>query len=200
MHTGYAYAVCMAIRNGLLALLERGPMYGYQLRTEFEASTGATWPLNVGQVYSTLSRLERDGLIEPEGAADDEGRVVYRITEAGRTEVRAWFASPVDREARTRDELAIKLALALAVPGVDARAVVQAQRTATLRSLQELTRLKARADEATDHAWLLVLESMIFHAEAEIRWLDHCEVRLVRLPAPAAAAPSEAPARTEARR
>jgi DNA-binding PadR family transcriptional regulator len=191
----------MAIRNGLLALLERGPMYGYQLRTEFEASTGATWPLNVGQVYSTLSRLERDGLVAPEGAADDEGRVVYRITDAGRTEVPAWFASPVDREARTRDELAIKLALALAVPGVDARAAVQAQRTATLRALQELTRLKARADEATDHAWLLVLESMIFHAEAEIRWLDHCEVRLVRLPAPAAAAgqlTSRAP--TEARR
>ena len=191
----------MAIRNGLLALLERGPMYGYQLRTEFEASTGATWPLNVGQVYSTLSRLERDGLVAPEGAADDEGRVVYRITDAGRTEVQAWFSSPVDREARTRDELAIKLALALAVPGVDARAVVQAQRTATLRALQELTRLKARADEATDHAWLLVLESMIFHAEAEIRWLDHCEVRLVRLPAPAAAAGQlTAPAPTEARR
>ena len=190
----------MAIRNGLLALLERGPMYGYQLRTEFEASTGATWPLNVGQVYSTLSRLERDGLVAPEGAADDEGRVVYRITDAGRTEVQAWFASPVDREARTRDELAIKLALALAVPGVDARAVVQAQRTATLRALQELTRLKARADEATDHAWLLVLESMIFHAEAEIRWLDHCEVRLVRLPAPAAAGQLAAPAPTQARR
>ena len=190
----------MAIRNGLLALLERGPMYGYQLRTEFEASTGATWPLNVGQVYSTLSRLERDGLVAPEGAADDEGRVVYRITDAGRTEVQAWFSSPVDREARTRDELAIKLALALAVPGVDARAVVQAQRTATLRALQELTRLKARADEATDHAWLLVLESMIFHAEAEIRWLDHCEVRLVRLPAPAAAGQLTAPAPTKARR
>ena len=58
------------VKNGLLALLERGPMYGYQLRAEFEASTGATWPLNVGQVYTTLSRLERDGLVEPVGEAD----------------------------------------------------------------------------------------------------------------------------------
>ena len=133
----------MAIRHGLLALLERGPMYGYQLRTEFEASTGATWPLNIGQVYTTLSRLERDGLVEPAGDGDDDGRVTYRITDAGHEEVRRWFATPVERESRPRDELAIKLALALTTPGVDVRAVVQAQRTATLRSLQELTRLKA---------------------------------------------------------
>jgi DNA-binding PadR family transcriptional regulator len=165
------------VRNGLLALLERGPMYGYQLRAEFEASTGATWPLNVGQVYTTLARLERDGCVEPV-ASDEEGRVTYRITDAGRTEVAQWFATPVQRESRPRDELAIKLAMAITTPGVDAHRVIQTQRTATLRSLQDLTRLKAGANEARDAAWLLVLESMIFQAEAEIRWLDHCEVRV----------------------
>ena len=177
MHTEYPM-----VKNGLLALLERGPMYGYQLRAEFEASTGATWPLNVGQVYTTLARLERDGLVEAAGEGDSDGRVTYRITDAGRAEVAQWFATPVGGETRPRDELAIKLAMALATPGIDAHRVIQTQRTATLRSLQDLTRLKARADEVADAAWLLVLESMIFKAEAEVRWLDHCEVRIASTP------------------
>jgi DNA-binding PadR family transcriptional regulator len=170
------------IRNGLLALLERGPMYGYQLRSEFEASTGSTWPLNVGQVYTTLARLERDGLVEAAGEADPDGRLTYRITDRGREETAQWFSTPVAGESRPRDELAIKLAMAVTTPGVDAHRVIQTQRTATLRSLQDLTRLKARADEVADAAWLLVLESMIFKAEAEIRWLDHCEVRITAAP------------------
>ena len=180
------------VKNGLLALLERGPMYGYQLRSEFEASTGSTWPLNIGQVYTTLSRLERDGLVE--AGDEEEGRVTYRITDAGRAEVAQWFSTPVNGESRPRDELAIKLAMALTTPGVDAHRVIQTQRTATLRSLQELTRLKAGADEVADAAWLLVLESMIFGAEAEVRWLDHCEIRVAETPR---AAPAPAPATAE---
>jgi DNA-binding PadR family transcriptional regulator len=186
------------VRNGLLALLERGPMYGYQLRSEFEASTGATWPLNIGQVYTTLARLERDGLVAPLGEADADGRVTYHLTDAGRVEVLQWFATPVERESRPRDELAIKIAMALTTPGVDVHRVVQTQRTATLRSLQDLTRLKARSDEVADGAWMLVLESMIFRAEAEIRWLDHCETRLTSAPAAAPAAAAPAPAGKEA--
>ncbi len=174
----------MSIRQGLLALLEQAPMYGYQLRTEFESRTGATWPLNVGQVYTTLSRLERDGLVEPQGD-DGEGHVVYRITEAGREAVREWFATPVTRTTPPRDELAIKLAVAVTLPGVDVRSVVQRQRTATVRALQDYTRLKHRATEAggisgADLAWLLVLDALVFQAEAEVRWLDHCEARLTR--------------------
>ena len=172
------------MRQGLLALLADGPMYGYQLRGEFEARTGATWPLNVGQVYTTLGRLERDGLIEAVGA-DAEGRVRYRITRVGRAELADWFASPVDRAAPPRDELAIKLAMAVTVPGVDVRAVVAQQRAATVRALQDYTRLKANLPQVPDTqaelSWQLVLESLIFDADAEVRWLDHCEARLVRL-------------------
>ena len=76
----------MSVRQALLALLEQGPMYGYQLRAEFERRTGSTWPLNVGQVYTTLTRLERDGLVAESGD-DGEGHVVYRVTDAGREEV-----------------------------------------------------------------------------------------------------------------
>ena len=172
----------MSIRQGLLALLEQGPMYGYQLRAEFESRTGATWPLNVGQVYTTLGRLERDGLVEPAGG-DGDGHAVYRITEPGRAEVATWFSTSVSRSTPPRDELAIKLAMAVTVPGVDVQAVVQAQRAATIRALQDYTRLKARAGDSMapeDMAWLLVLESLVFAAEAEVRWLDHCEARLRR--------------------
>ena len=197
LHTWYLYRVSivtgamgrrlgetrMSVRQALLALLEQGPMYGYQLRAEFEQRTGSTWPLNVGQVYTTLSRLERDGLVEGEGA-DDEGHVVYRVTPAGRTEVAAWFTTPVARTQPPRDELAIKLALAVTVPGVDVGRVIQQQRSATMAALQDYTRLKRSGpgDQSTpaELAWGLVLDSLVFAAEAEIRWLDHCEARLRR--------------------
>ena len=115
----------MSIRRGLLALLAQEPMYGAQLRSEFESRTGGTWPLNVGQVYTTLSRLERDGLVQAAGGADEEGRIAYRLTEQGQAEVTRWWAAPVDRESTPRDELVIKLALAVTVPGVDIRRIVQ---------------------------------------------------------------------------
>jgi len=156
-------------------------MHGYQLRNEFESTTGSTWPLNVGQVYTTLSRLERDGLVEACGEDPDDdtaGRVRYAITAAGREELGQWFASPVTSRDRPRDELAIKLALAVTVPGVDVAAVIQRQRAATVATLQDLTRLKRDSDQ--DLSWSLVLEAMRFQAEAEVRWLDHCEGALAR--------------------
>ncbi|WP_436700738.1 PadR family transcriptional regulator [Nocardioides sp. BYT-33-1] len=201
----------MSVKHALLALLEQQPMYGYQLRAEFEQRTGTAWPLNVGQVYTTLTRLERDGLALAAGE-DDEGHVVYRITDAGRDEVATWFTTPVARTQPPRDELAIKLALAVTVPGVDVGTVIQQQRSATMAALQDYTRLKRRAaggpdatgatgapggaDERADLAWSLVLDSLVFGAEAEIRWLDHCEARLRRAASEreaAGARPDEAP-------
>ncbi len=195
----------MSIRHGLLALLERGPRYGSQLRTEFEARTGSTWPLNVGQVYTTLNRLERDGLVAQEGE-DAAGHALYVITDPGREELRTWYERPVDRTSPARDELAIKLAMAVGAPGVDLRAVIQAQRHHTVKAMQDYTRLKARAlgalesggavsaRDRDDVAWLLVLEQLIFQTEAEARWLDHCEARLIRLAAAVADAGAEPPA------
>ena len=193
----------MSVKQALLALLEQGPMYGYQLRAEFEKRTGSAWPLNVGQVYTTLTRLERDGLVAGEGA-DDGGHVMYRVTLTGRDEVRAWFTTPVARTQPPRDELAIKLALAVTVPGVDVGRMIQQQRTATMAALQDYPRLKrggraATPLEASDMAWSLVLDSLVVAAEAAIRWLDHCEARLrraaaerpTRVDAPAPAAPAE---------
>lgn len=175
----------MSIRQGLLALLAEKPCYGYELRSEFESRTGATWPLNVGQVYTTLARLERDGCVLATGESES-GQQYYEITDAGRTEVHDWFITPVRRESRPRDELAIKLALAVG-SDIDVRQVVQTQRADSIRALQDYTRLKTRAADE-DLAWLLVLEGLIFQTEAEVRWLDHCESRLAqanRAPAPA---------------
>ena len=174
----------MSIRHGLLALLEQGPRYGSQLRTQFEARTGGTWPLNIGQVYTTLGRLERDGMVVQEGE-DEAGRTLYALTEAGRAELGAWFARPVERARPPRDELAIKLVLAVAAPGVDVRKVVEGQRRHVAEALHEYVRQRAqvlaRAHGHPDEvARLLVLEQLICHTEAEIRWLDHCEARLLR--------------------
>ena len=191
----------MSIRQAMLAILEQGPMYGYQLRAEFEQRTGETWPLNIGQVYTTLTRLERDGLVEvvPEDArvevaghggageptGSDRTHVSYRATEAGRGEVSEWFATPVPRTQPPRDELAIKLAIAVTLPGVDVATIIQRQRSATITALQDYTRLKrsgraATPQDSADLAWSLVLDSLVFDAEAEVRWLDHCEARLRR--------------------
>jgi DNA-binding PadR family transcriptional regulator len=170
----------MSIRQGILAMLADGPLHGYQLRVDFEERTGSTWPLNIGQVYTTLSRLERDRMVIALDDADDTHKR-YALTDQGRAELAAWFATPVHREDRPRDELAIKLAMAAQLPEAALHEVVQAQRTDTMRALQDYTRLRrAHEDDVEALAWPIVLDSLIFAAEAEIRWLDACEERLSR--------------------
>ncbi|WP_277210852.1 PadR family transcriptional regulator [Isoptericola croceus] len=184
----------MSVRQGILALLSERPMHGYQLRQEFESRTGGTWPLNIGQAYTTLQRLARDGLVEPVPADDAEAPERFRLTAPGRAEADGWWTRPVPRTAPTRDELAIKLALAVTVPGVDLTAVVQQQRTETLRALRDYTRLKRDAASEPDGlAWSLVLESLIFAAEAEARWLDHVESTVTRAATQRAATTSAVP-------
>ena len=124
-------------------------------------------------------------------AATTPPQVSYGLTELGRAEVSQWWGSPVERSEAPRDELAIKLALAVTSPGVDVHRVVQTQCTATMRHLRDLTRLKQQAiageGAERDLAWLLVLESLVFGSEAEVRWLDHVESALARHAARSAA-------------
>lgn len=162
----------MSVRQSLLAILDQGACYGYQLRAEFERRTGGTWPLNVGQIYNTLDRLERDGLAA-RGDADAQGHVYWRITPAGSAEVRAWLDEPVGRGQGTRDELTIKVAVAATLPGVDAGRVVAVQRAASAARLHAL-----RCEAPADLAGELVTDAMILAAEAELAWLDAVERRL----------------------
>lgn len=182
----------MSVRQGLLAILAQGPCYGYQLRVEFDRRTGSTSTLNLGQIYNTLERLERDGLVS-RGDTDEDGHVYYEITDAGRDEVRRWLGTPVTQPSGTRDELPIKLALASTLPDADLTAIIQNQRRSSLARLQELNRAKyagVDADGPEELAWSLIADAMIFDAEAEVRWLDHTEQRLASRP-PAAAMPIE---------
>jgi len=172
----------MSVRQSLLAILDQGPCYGYQLRAEFDRRTGSSWPVNVGQVYTTLDRLERDGLVG-KGDTDEQGHVYYEITDAGRAEAREWLASPVARASGTRDELPLKLALAATLPGVDVSEIVQTQRRASLAALQALREARAGDVAAPDGAQIaaeLVGDALLFQAETEVRWLDHVQGRLAQ--------------------
>lgn len=175
----------MSVRQSLLAILDQGPCYGYQLRAEFARRTGAAWPLNVGQIYNTLDRLERDGLVA-RGETDAHGHVFWTITPAGSREVAAWLASPVERATGTRDELAVKLALAATLPGVDAARVIDTQRQASAARLASLRDARAAAAdevEVSPIAQSLLADAMVYSAEAEVRWLDHAATIVAQHPA-----------------
>lgn len=172
----------MSVRQSLLAILDQGPCYGYQLRSEFDRRTGSSWPINVGQIYSTLERLERDGLVR-KGATDDHGHVYYEITQTGREEARSWLHSPVVRPSGTRDELAVKIALAATLPGIDVDDIVQTQRRASVATRDALRRERAHSaagPNGEDLSAEFVADALLFQAEAEVRWLDHVQERLAR--------------------
>ncbi|MEV8253883.1 PadR family transcriptional regulator [Rhodoglobus sp. NPDC076762] len=176
----------MSIRHSLLSIVAQGPCYGYQLRSEFDRRTGSTWPLNVGQIYNTLDRLVRDGLVLKTGApADDDSdgpqQTYYTITDAGKLEAEHWLKTPVDNYSVSRDELAIKLAIAVTLPGVDARAVIEHQRRATRVAVDALSltaEVREDAHDASQFAEQLVADCLFAHAEAELQWLDRVEAAL----------------------
>jgi DNA-binding PadR family transcriptional regulator len=170
----------MSIRHALLALLSEGPKYGLQLRNEFEERTGDVWPLNVGQVYMTLQRLERDGFVASEQGDEEAGpQKDFRITETGERELEVWLTTPPDMSAPPRDEVVMKVMVALGVPGVDVRDIVQVHRRYMLELMQEWTRLKAD-DAGQDLHFALVVDAELFRLDAIIQWLDAADSRLSR--------------------
>jgi DNA-binding PadR family transcriptional regulator len=217
----------MSVRHALLALLSEGPKYGLQLREEFEARTGEVWPLNVGQVYTTLQRLERDGLVEAASGDEPAGQAApgttpgnapahaalgntpgapqkaYRITDAGSAELAQWLRMPPDLSSPPRDELVMKVLVAVTVPGTDVHEVIQAHRTYLIQLMQEWTRLKDD-DDGSDVAFLLVVDAELFRLDSAVRWLDAAGGRLRRAMAdgwtPARAAQATVPALARRRR
>lgn len=167
----------MAVKDALLALLADGPRYGYQLKAQFDDATGAGWPLNIGQVYSTLQRLERDGLVEPDGTPDDEGRQPYLLTALGREALEEWIDQPIETQLAGRDEVSMKVLIAVATNVAAPLDVVRDQRVAAMGDLQALTAQKAKAMDR-DLAFRLHLDRTILLAESQIRWLDLVEQRL----------------------
>jgi DNA-binding PadR family transcriptional regulator len=181
----------MSVRHALLALLSEGPKYGLQLREEFEARTGEVWPLNVGQVYTTLQRLERDGLVESEGA--DEGpQKAFEITGSGAAELAAWLRTPPDLSSPPRDELVMKVLVAIRLPGTDVPGLIQAHRRYLVQLMQEWTRIK-EGGPAGDLNLALAVDAELFRLDSVVRWLDAVDARLKRAAADDPAQPAAAP-------
>jgi DNA-binding PadR family transcriptional regulator len=169
----------MSVRHALLALLSEGPKYGLQLRQEFEARTGDVWPLNIGQVYTTLQRLERDGLVESDDGESGGPQKDYRITGEGEAELARWLRTPPDLTSPPRDELVVKVLVAVQAPGVNVHEVIQVHRHYLVRLMQQWTRLKE--DEAQfDLALALVVDAELFRLDSVVRWLDAADGRLKR--------------------
>lgn len=166
----------MSVRSGILALLADQSGHGYGLKSRFDASTAGAWPLNVGQVYTTLTRLERDGLVRAD-ESNDTARQAWAITTAGRDEVAAWFRTAV-ADQPLRDELALKLLLAMSGRSADVQQLLQTQRAAAMTRLQEYTRQKRTQGALSPLQLVLLLDALILKAEAELKWLDLCEDRL----------------------
>ncbi len=172
----------MSVRHALLALLSERPRFGLQLRQEFESRTGEVWPLNVGQVYSTLQRLERDGLVAADGDSDGPQKM-YRITDGGHDELMMWLQTPPGDAQPPRDELLMKVLVAAQVPGVDVHGVIQLNRRHLVELMQRYTAVKADA-AGDDVALALVVDAELFRIEGAVRWLDSAEVRLRQVPLP----------------
>jgi DNA-binding PadR family transcriptional regulator len=183
----------MSIRHAMLALLSESPKYGLQLREEFESRTGEVWPLNVGQVYMTLQRLERDGLVQSGGTSQEGPQKGYRITPAGEHELASWLCVPPDLSSPPRDELVMKVLVALHVPSADVHAVIQAHRRYLVELMQQWTRIR-EDDSGSDLNMSLAIDAELFRLDSVVRWLDAAEARVAR--AAQDAAHDAAPRRT----
>jgi DNA-binding PadR family transcriptional regulator len=165
----------MSVPVTLLSLLDRQPSHGYELKREYDAYFGRGKPLPFGQVYATLSRLVRDNKVSPGEVEPGEGpdRKRYVITETGRTEVEAWLDEPVEAEPYLQTVLFAKVVLSLML-GRPADRYLDAQRSAHLQRMRELTELKRKGNVVD----ALLADHAMFHLEADLRWIDVTEARL----------------------
>lgn len=182
MTTSGVYIVCivlrMAIGHALLGLLEGGPRHGYDLKRAYDERFGQDRPLAYGQVYSTLSRLLKNGLVSEAGVEPGDGpeRKRYAITDAGVTDVERWLGTPEKPEPYLQNTLYSKVVLAL-LSGRSATDVLDVQRSAHLGTMRALTKRKADGDLADQ----LICDFALFHLEADLRWLELTAARLDKL-------------------
>ncbi|HSK46760.1 MAG TPA: PadR family transcriptional regulator [Coriobacteriia bacterium] len=170
----------MSVKHGILAVLNRRSMHGYDLRRDLEDELGSAWAINYGQIYTTLERMVRDGLVvqsETVVTAEAPDRKLYTITPAGRTELHRWFLASEDDADTGRDELHAKIMLGL-TGDVDVEQVIQAQRKGQLRRIGLLTERKERLDPELDFGALLQADLEIAKSEAVLKWLDLAEKRI----------------------
>ena len=175
----------MSVKYGLLGILAKQPQHGYELKRTFEQITGGFWELNYGQIYQTLDRLESDGYVtftvEHEDNVPD--KKVYAITSSGRGALSEWLDNPDPRPRPLRDELFIRLAVMAAGDVQQIFELLEAHQQIYLQKMSELTRtktqLKALGTGGSDALIEeLLIDAALFHAEADVKWLEHCEAKL----------------------
>lgn len=168
----------MSFPQTLLGLLEPAPRHGYELKREYDARFGLHRAVKPAQVYSTLSRLLRDGDIAVVGVerVDGPDRTTYALTAGGVTHLEAWLAEPEAATPYLQSAVYTKVVLAL-LSGRPADQILDIQRTAHLAVMRTLTARKRGADLATT----LACDFSLFHLEADLRWLEHTAARLHRL-------------------
>jgi DNA-binding PadR family transcriptional regulator len=168
----------VSVRHTLLALLSEGPKYGPQLRQELGARTGEMRPLNAGQVYGALARLERDGLVESGGTKTAGPQKGFRITADGAAELAAWLGTPPDLASPPDDQMTAKVLAALRMPGIDVHEVVQVHRRHLMELMQQWTRIKQeKADNNLDLR--LKIDAELFRLDSVIRWLNAADGHLM---------------------
>jgi DNA-binding PadR family transcriptional regulator len=168
----------VSVRYALLALLSEGPRHGLQLREELQARTGEVWPLNVGQLYATLGRLERDGLVESDSTQAAGPHKEFRITTDGTGELATWLRTPPDPASAPHGQMAEKVLAALRVPGTDVHEVVQVHRRSLIEGMQQWTRIK-QEKAGNDLGLGLRIDAELFWLGSVIRWLDAADGRLM---------------------
>jgi DNA-binding PadR family transcriptional regulator len=164
------------IQHAVLALLEDGESYGYELRTQFKEAVGPQWgELNIGHLYQVLDRLVRDGLVRKRAVAQSArpDKLVYRLTKAGRAELRRWLKTPFVRQGGYRDDFFLKLLAASRLGRQQLVTVLRVQREAYLGELASLTEL--RSSHRGEPLVELLIEAAILHTEANLRVVELAE-------------------------
>jgi DNA-binding PadR family transcriptional regulator len=162
----------MSLKFGILGLLTEEPLHGYEVKSRFETMVGGTWDVNIGQVYSTLQRLERDGMVEAAGERGDRGKQAYQLTERGQRELAEWLAQPEAEPQELRQDLFVKLLLVRRLANGNLQGLLMRQRRVYLQRLRDLAELERRMRQEGRDDLLLLIKGAVLHTEADIKWLD----------------------------
>ena len=162
----------MSLKYGVLGLLEQEPLHGYEVKNRFEELLGGTWEVNIGQVYTTLQRLERDGLVRPVGERGDRGKLLYELAPQGRKALSDWLQQPETGPQQLHEEIYVKLLLATRVANGDLGALLNRQKRAYLQRLRDLNQLEERARKDGRNDLARLVRGALLHTEADLKWVD----------------------------
>src|SRR5437870_2400209 len=170
MHTLHAYSVWiagnMSLKYGVLGLLKEQPLHGYEVKNRFEDMLGGTWDVNIGQIYTTLQRLERDGLVRPVGSRGDRGKLLYELSPEGQKALDEWLAQPDAGPQQLHEDIYVKLLLATRIANGDLHTLLSRQKRAYLQRLRDLNRLEERARRDGRVDLTRLVRGALLHTEA----------------------------------